>query len=194
MSFIIIYHRIFFSPFILQPTRLHAKTLIDNILMNTLQYQTTSGNILVEIADHLIQFLVLEGYVRENKLPKLNFFKRDLSKFSEREFNDEVVNGNDWEKICQFEKNDGSLSFKSFFDKVTFHLDEMAPITKVTRKESKLMQNPWITNVILEKCKKRDSILKDISKENDPVKIAGKTYKVLRNQITREKRESKKSY
>ena len=52
------YPSTFFTPFILQPTRLHSKTLIDNIFFNSLEYQSVSGNLLIEISDHLIQFLI----------------------------------------------------------------------------------------------------------------------------------------
>ena len=55
----------FFTPYVLQPTRLASKTLIDNIFFNSLEYQSYSGNILIEIADHLIQFIILEGFVKE---------------------------------------------------------------------------------------------------------------------------------
>ena len=48
----------FFTPFIFQPTRLQSKTLIDNIFFNSVEYQSNSGNLLIEISDHLIQFLV----------------------------------------------------------------------------------------------------------------------------------------
>ena len=54
-----------FTPYILQPTRLASKTLIDNIFFNSLEYQSYSGNLLIEISDHLIQFLILEGFIRE---------------------------------------------------------------------------------------------------------------------------------
>ena len=47
----------------------------------------------------------------------------------------------------------------------------MAPYKKVTRKEYKLMLKPWITKEILQKCKIRDSLIKSISKENDPAQI-----------------------
>ena len=50
----------FFTPFVLQPSRLKSKTLIDNIYLNTLEYQSNSGNLLLELADHLIQFVILE--------------------------------------------------------------------------------------------------------------------------------------
>ena len=125
-----------------QPTRLKAKTLIDNILINSLEYKSTSGNMLIEIADHLLQFLVLEGFLRERKLPKDNIFKRDLSKFSLSEFEEVVINGLNWNETCQIEKHDANLSFKSFYDNIIFNLDEMAPYKRVTRKEIKLMQKP----------------------------------------------------
>ena len=54
----------FFSPYILQPTRLQSKTLIDNIFFNSLEFQSNSGNLLIEISDHLIQFLILEGFLK----------------------------------------------------------------------------------------------------------------------------------
>ena len=52
----------FFTPFVLQPTRLRAKTLIDNIFFNSLDYRSYSGNLLFELSDHLTQFLILEGF------------------------------------------------------------------------------------------------------------------------------------
>ena len=47
----------------------------------------------------------------------------------------------------------------------------MAPYKKVNRKEFRLMLKPWISNDILRKCNERDSLLKDIKNETDPVKI-----------------------
>ena len=61
----------------------------------------------------------------------------------------------DWDQICDFEKNDPDFSCKSFYDNINFHLDEMAPYKKMTRKEYKLMLKPWISKEILQKCKKK---------------------------------------
>ena len=71
-----------FTPFILQPTRLQSKTLIDNILFNSLEHQILSGNILIELSDHLIQFLFIKNYTRKPKTPDINITKRDFSNFS----------------------------------------------------------------------------------------------------------------
>ena len=127
-----------------------------------------SGNLLIEISDHLIQFLILEGFVKEINLPEINLVKRDLRNFNEREFEEIVLNMN-WEEICDLKKKDPNLSFNNFFNSVTYQLDEFAPYKKVTKNEYKLMLKPWITKEILQKCKNRDSILKNISKENDPL-------------------------
>ena len=58
------------------------------------------------------------------------------------------------------------------------------------------MLKPWISKEILRKSKERDSILKSISNERDAAKqiILQNDYKKLRNEITNDKRESKKSY
>ena len=71
----------FFTPHVLQPTRLTSKSLIDNIFFNSLEYKSNSGNLLLEISDHLIQFLILEGFVREMSLPEINLYKEGYIKF-----------------------------------------------------------------------------------------------------------------
>ena len=54
----------------------------------------------------------------------------------------------------------------------------------------------WISKEILQNCKNRDYILKNISRENDLVKKLNlhNDYKKLRNEIAKEKRESKNAY
>ena len=64
----------FFSPFILQPTRPISKTLIDNIFFNTLEYKSTSGNLTIQPADHLFQFVIVEGFFKELPIPKKIYF------------------------------------------------------------------------------------------------------------------------
>ena len=98
--------------------------------------------------------------------------------------------------ICNLEKKDPDLSCIHFFNSITYLLDEFAPYKKVSKNEYKLMLKPWISKEILQKCKNGDSILKIISRENDLVKKLNlrNDYKKLRNEITKEKRESKKAF
>jgi hypothetical protein len=128
-------------------------------------------------------------------MPEINLYKRDLTHFNEREFSEEVINKVNWEQIFT-NTNDTNLTCQNFFNTFFYHLDEFAPYRKVTKKEFKLMSKPWISNEILEKCKSRDSLLKSISKETDPVKLLSlrNEYKKLRNEVTNDKRVGKKSY
>ena len=67
----------FFTPYILQPSRLRSQTLIDNIFFNSLEYHSYSGNLLYELSDHLTQFLILEGFVKERSLPGSIIYQKD---------------------------------------------------------------------------------------------------------------------
>ena len=186
----------FYTPFILQPTRLRSKTLIDNIFFNSLDYHSFSGNILFELSDHLTQFLILEGFVKERNLDDIKMIKRDFKNFNEREFDEIVINGLNWDEICMIRIGDASASFKSFHDTFNFHLDEMAPSHEATKKEIKLKLKPWITAEILKKCDERDNLLSKYRTEKNPVIAAQlyKDYKQLRNQITKDKRRNKKAH
>ena len=141
----------FFTPFVLQPSRLRSKTLIDNIFFNSLKYSSFSGNLLYELSDHLTQFLILEGFARERSLPEFSMFKRNYKDFHEAEFEETVINGINWEEICKFRFRNPDVSVKNFFDTLNFHLDEMAPFEKVTLKQYKIMLKPWITPALLKK-------------------------------------------
>ena len=92
--------------------------------------------------------------------------------------------------------NDANVSFTSFYNTVNYYLDEMSPYKKVTLKEFRLMLKPWITPEILDKCKERDKLLKYNLTEKNPSKmiVMREKYHKLRNEITNEKRKSKKEF
>ena len=146
-----------FLPYVLQPTRLASKSLIDNIFFNTLDYESYSGNLLIEISDHLIQFVILEGFVKERAMPKLNLFKRDFRNFNEDEFR-KTISGYNWETIVNIQGNDPDLSLNNFYNSITFFLDEFAPLRKITEREYKLKFKPWISDIILALIKERDKL------------------------------------
>ena len=94
----------------MQPTRLQSKSLIDNIFFNSLEYHSNSGNLLIELSDHLIQFLILEGFLKERTLPEVNIFKRDFNHFNDGEFEEVVIHDFDWDDICDL-GHKGSWTF-----------------------------------------------------------------------------------
>ena len=102
----------FFAPYILQPTRPKSKTLIDNILINSVEYPSHSGNLTVQISDHLLQFVILEGFFKELAPKKINIFERNYQNFNEREFNEALTNI-DWDQILSIEGNDPNISMNN---------------------------------------------------------------------------------
>ena len=65
----------FFTPYILQPTRPISKTLIDNIFINTIEYSSYSGNLTIQLADHLFQFTLLEGFYKDINPRKISIYE-----------------------------------------------------------------------------------------------------------------------
>lgn len=76
----------FSLPYILQPTRIteRSATLIDNIIANSHSMDAISGNLVLGISDHLLQFLIVDDNKVNYKI--LNYFKTDYSKFNEEKF------------------------------------------------------------------------------------------------------------
>ena len=63
-------------------------TVIDNIYGNNFEQQSIGGNILIQFADHLSQFLSVNQEINKTKPNKI--FKRDVSKFDEKLFIDDI--------------------------------------------------------------------------------------------------------
>ena len=57
--------------YILHPTSVtdHSSTVIDNIFSNVTDFDTVSGNIINQIADHFAQFLILKKFILNLKTP-----------------------------------------------------------------------------------------------------------------------------
>ena len=45
-------------------TRPRSKSLIDNILLNSVEFPSHSGNLTIVLFDHLIQFVILEFFLK----------------------------------------------------------------------------------------------------------------------------------
>ena len=107
---------------------------------------------------------------------EIDLYKRDFLSFNDSEFEETVITGLNLDHICDLEKNDHNFSCKRFYIK-----------TRIETYASHGYKD------ILHKCKRRNLIFKDISREIEPMKISSLRAK-LRNEITKNKRESKKHW
>ena len=71
--------KFFFASYILQSTRLakSSKTFIDSIFLNSIKFNTFSGNLTWQISDHLTQFLVLKSFCHKTSINSNNVFERN---------------------------------------------------------------------------------------------------------------------
>ena len=116
----------FFQPYILQPTRItdHQATLIDNIVFNSIEHFTISGNIVHDLIDHLPNFIIFN---KVSTLPyNVKIFKRDYSKLDQQVLVNEIQSIG-WESVFVSSSNPGNM-FKSFYSKISSIIDKHIPV------------------------------------------------------------------
>ena len=118
---------------ITQPTRITeiSKTQIYNIFTNAYHNETLSGNILVQIADHLTQFASIQTVI--NKKTFKNIYKRDYSNWNDRQFIDDL-SIQPWKK----DKTDCDLAYNDLIWRLNGCINRHAPLKKLNKRNSKL--------------------------------------------------------
>ena len=154
-----------FRPLILQPTRVtsHSATLIDNIFTNDITIKSKGGNLTASISDHFPQFSSFDIFSQKNDKDRPKF-GRSYKNFHDEEFQEELRRI-EWNS--SFKNNNVNDKVKILLHKINDILNIMAPIRKLTKRENKLMQNPWITRGLLKSMSDRDKIHKQFTKETD---------------------------
>ena len=139
-----------FLPQITLPTRIteSTMTIIDNIYCNTFTTEIHSGNILIQIADHLAQFVSINKQINTHK--NTSYYKRDYKNFNEQIFLDDLAKQN-WSN----ETYDPNIMYDDFIWRLEGVTNRHAPLKKLNKKEVKLNNKPWITANILKKIKQK---------------------------------------
>ena len=130
-------------PHILQSTRAtdHSATIIDNIFTNATEFNTVSGNILNQLADHFSQFLVIK------KLPITHkdaaYYQYDYSNSAKSNLFADLlkINWNDTQNIMPDDVNE---EFSIFHEKVSKCVINHVPLIKLGHKKISLRSKPWI--------------------------------------------------
>lgn len=152
-----------FMPLITLPTRIttKSKTLIDNILFNQFSNGIKSGNINVSISDHSPQFAIIPFQNKKSKTKNKEVFVRNFRNSDQNTIKN-TFQSIDW----NFDGNQGidcpdsslNQDLSQFLDKTNEAINELFPYKKLSNKELKLKNNPWITNEILKEIKIRDKL------------------------------------
>jgi len=182
------------EPAITIPTRISNNgrgTLIDNIFTNSILPDKTSGNLSVNISDHLPSFLIVPVENKCTNTQKKTQYKRDTKNFSNDDFIMDYLDI-DWNSELEIDKNDVNHTTDIFFTKMCAIIDKHMPLRKLTIKERKQQSKPWITPAIVEKINDKNKLYKKFMKskrKEDRLKFSK-----LKNEITSLTRKSKEEY
>ena len=147
-----------FAPCILQPTRLtkNSKTLIVNIFLNSIEFETFSGNLTSLISDHLPQLLILKDFHRKSTVANNIVYERNYQFFNDDEFKNDLKSI-PWENILSQVNLSASSAFDLFFKQINTLLDQHAPIHKLSKKQLSLKKKPWISKSIQSFMRERET-------------------------------------
>ena len=180
-----------FQPCILKPTRFtdYSKpSLIDNIFINTTSFDITSGNILDKISDHMPNFAFFHDL--GSKAEKQTKMKRSFKNFNEDLFTLDLQNANFSSAIDVNRSLDQNFDFfQQLFIEI---IDKHAPVIKISNKELKQQQKPWITKDILQLIYQKNKCYKKFIETQD--QFYYQRYKFFRDTSNSALRKSKHEY
>ena len=103
---------------------------------------------------------------------------------------------NDFENLDLAFLNDGALDINAKFNRFLSVLDELvdthAPLKKLTKRDIKFRNKPWVNSKIQKMMHIRDRLFRKFKINND--QSVKDLYKILRNRVTESLRDSKASY
>ena len=171
---------------IVQPTRVvenQTPSLIDNIFCNNLSNDIISGNIYLTLSEHFCQFASIKSQKLDIK--KITIYARDYSKFSSKDFIDDVAIQN-W----NYEEEEPSNLFDDFLWKLDGY-GKTCSDKKIKTKRDKV--EPWINANLFHMIRMKNKLFEREKRQpnNENVKIL---YNLFRNKVNRELIKSKKSY
>ena len=193
-EFITLLYENLLQPCIIQPTRVddyQKPTLIDNIFANTID-APISGNLIDRISDHFRNFVII---VNEGTMVKPDTiqYKRNMVNFNPTIFTTALTTN--FAKTNYVTQNANELG-KNIIDTFTNTLDSLTPMRKMTKKDVKSYQKPWLTKGILNSIKiKTEWLKKFIKSKNNLHYKKYKTYRDKSNSLIRiSKRNCYKKY
>ena len=156
--------------------------------------RSIAENLWSKLSDHLAKFLIIpEECHRPNK--KQDFYTRDLKNFDRENFFLDLLDIN-WQENISLSHSNLNIALEGLLGEVDDIVNSYLPKRKMTFKEIKAKQKPWVSNDIIKLIKNRDTIYKHYVKtKNETTRdLYLQKYKNLRNQIVSLCKQSKKQY
>ena len=173
-----------FIPTIDKPTRVssNSATLIDNIFVNQIGSEITSGNIISDISDHFSQFCIIKS-LKAKELPKKTMYRK-FSRDTDENIHSELSEIN-WDLTMANCRDNADAAFSKFFNSLNKIINKHAPLRPLSKRKAKQFSKPWISRGLLKSIKVKNALFASGNYEK---------YKLYRNKILTLTRCSKKLY
>lgn len=182
------------APTINLPTRItsQSSTLIDNILVSQFTSKIYSGNLLVGLSDHMPQLTIISNEFEDLQRTNSHYYQ-DWAKFNEIKFRTEFASIN-WDN--EIDQDDPNLAFQRFYSRIIELIDKNVPRKKLTKRQRKRENKPWITKGIKKSLNERDKMFRKFLKEKNHVlrNDLFLKYRRYRNRLVSIMRGSKKQF
>ena len=166
-----------FQPCITQPTRIveHQRpSIIDNIFINSNE-EPISGNLIDRISDHFPNFILIKNKRATSETITVHY-KRNMKNNNPITFTDDLKGK--FEATNYHNQNVNELNTNIIN---TFTTSLESPMEKVSKKEAKNRQKPWLTRGILNSIKSKTKWLKKFMKSKNTTHY--KMYKLYRDKL-----------
>lgn len=168
-----------------------TSSLLDHVYTNIALDKVITNIILYDISDHLPCIVFIKNMSpRSNN--KVNYMKQDFKHFDESSFlTDLDSNLSPFSKLINTTLDPNNLwnNFEQIFNDTVY---SHAPIRKVTRKERKFNNKPWLTKGIIKSINTKNMMFK-LAVSNKSQKFSS-IFKKYRNLLTRVQNLSKKLF
>ena len=135
-----------FFPYITHPTRvsIQSSAILANVFSNICNFDTKSGNILTQSADHFPLFLVVKKAGITSKA--LSYYQHDYLRFDQEKFLGDFNNLYfDYLNVTQ---SDVNAKFNRFLADLDEIVKKHAPLKKITKEDMIFRNKPWINSRI----------------------------------------------
>ena len=185
-----------FENIVTSPTRITANssTLIDHFYNNNPAINVKTALILDDLSDHFPVVAIVKS--KKKNVKNKCFYARNFANLNVNKLKDDaaVMITSITNKI----DNDPNLcvnaKFKLLQDGIENIINENIPLRKLSHREARLKQKPWITKGILRSIKTRNLLYKKLCKSRFSDIQLENQYKKFRNKLTYIKQKSKSDY
>ena len=177
-------------PLINRPTRVtsESKTIIDNIFTSNLSDQTRGGIIIADFSDHQPVFQICAAHKHKTVNSKV-IYKRNTCEANLENLKSALLEV-DWSPVLRYD--DVNVAYETFMTLLTYVYNRTCPIRTVNVTSKIKPGNPWMTNSLINACKKRNHLHKTFLRLRTT--SAKQRYKNYRNKLTAILRTTRKQY